>query len=631
MYDIRCGIKLTDTPKSSEVRVKVVSLICFFAALGLPLQSTLAQKDSTPQIAPLIAADASANAAAEGGTPQQPIPPKYTPVAPVTYISTQGSTYIPMDSWIYPALTRLQGLGYLDSAFLGLRPWTRLSVLHMLERTADDIDANTNDDEARDIYLAVLHEVAPGPINNFGDHKVHTEFESVYTQLRGISGTPLRDSYHLGQTIVNDYGRPYQEGFNNYTGFSGRSEAGRFALYFRGEYQHAPSAAGYSPALVSYLSQSIDFISLATNPVQATIPAGPISTANNFNIREANLSYTILNHEISFGKSDHWMGPGQGGSFAWSTNAENIYTFQIDRTEPLNIPYLSKLIGPMRYDFFVGSLKGHTAPNSPWVHAEKISFKPTTNLEFGFERTAIWGGKGHVPITLHTFLKSFFSFQNVSSAEKNSRTDPGARFGTFDFSYRLPFVRKWLTVYTDSLVHDDVSPISAPRRSGYRPGIYLSHFPRLDKLDLRVEGVSTDPTSNSTSHGQFLYYEGIQQQGYTNKGSIMGDWIGRQSKGGQAWLTWHLSPQEQIQFNYRNAKASALNTDAKNNTAGFLPGGTTQNVYQFNVVKRVHKDIELNGWVQYEQWKAPIYKSGSQSDTSAALQITWYPHEQKVF
>jgi hypothetical protein len=600
---------------------KFISLTCFFSALSFPLQSALSQKHIDQKIA--------ADAAVDGGTPQQPIPPNYKPAAPVTYISTLGSTYIPMDSWIYPALSRLQGLGYLDTAFLGLRPWTRLSILHMLQHTADNIDADSNNQEARDIYLSVLHEVAPGLENNFGNRTVHAEFESAYTMLRGITDTPLRDSFHLGQTIVNDYGRPYQAGFNNYTGFAARSEAGRFALYFRGEYQHAPSAAGYSPALFAYLSKLDLSIPIATNPNQATIPLGPIASTNTFRVMEANLSYHILGHEVSFGKSDHWWAPNQSSSFAWSTNAENIYAFQIDRTEPLRIPLLSRLTGPFRYDFFVGSLKGHTYPNSPWVHAEKISFKPTENLELGFERTVIWGGAGHVPITIHSFLKSFFSFQNVSGAEKQSRDDPGARFGTFDFSYRLPFMRKWLTLYTDSLSHDDVSPISAPRRSGYMPGIYLSHFPGLDKLDLRVEGGTTDTVS--TGGPNFLYNESIQRQGYTNKGFIMGSWLGRQSTGGQAWLTWHLSPQEQIQFSYRTDKVPQSFTNSHGVVKGFLPGGTTQNDYQFNVVKRIHKDIELNGFVQYERWVAPIYKPGPQSDTTAQVQITWYPQEKKIF
>lgn len=597
--------------------MKFVPLICFLAAFCVPLQPMFAQENQNQHI--------TADTAADGGTPQQSIPPHYTAAAPVTYINTLGSTYIPMDSWVYPALSRLQGLGYLDTAFLGLRPWTRLSILHMLQRTADQIDSDTNNDEARDIYLSVLHEVAPGLENNFGGHTMHAELESVYTQLRGISGTPLRDSFHLGQSIVNDYGRPYQEGFNNYTGFSARSEAGRFALYFRGEYQHAPSAAGYSPALAAYLA-GIEDVPYATNPNQATIPLGPIASTDTFRVMEANFSYNILNHEISFGKSDHWMAPNQGSSFAWSTNAENIYAFQIDRTEPLRIPFLSRLTGPFRYQFFVGSLKGHTYPNEPWVHAEKVSFKPTENLEFGFERTVIWGGRGHVPITIHSFFKSFFSFQNVSAEEKNSRDDPGARFGTFDFSYRLPFMRKWLTLYTDSFAHDDLSPVSAPRRAAYIPGLYLSHFPGLDKLDLRVEGGSTDPVSSGFPN--FLYNETIQRQGYTNKGFIMGSWLGRMSKGGQAWLTWHPTPQEQIQFSYRNAKATnSTGPDSSN----FILGGTTQNLYQFSVIKRIHKDIELNGWVQYEQWKAPVYKPGAQSDTTATFQVTWYPKMQKVF
>ena len=77
-------------------------------------------------------------------------------------------------------------------------------------------------------------------------HQGNARIESVYTVARAISGTPLRDSFHLGSTIVNDYGRPYENGFNNYSGASGYAAAGRFTLYVRGEFQAAPSATGYS-------------------------------------------------------------------------------------------------------------------------------------------------------------------------------------------------------------------------------------------------------------------------------------------------------------------------------------------------------------------------------------------------
>ena len=530
---------------------------------------------------------------------------------------TQGSTYVPVDSWIYPALDRLRALGYLDSAFLGLRPWTRLSIAHMLQLSADPIESDANDDEAKAIYLAVLHEVKPDLDRTTTLQRPGTELESVYTDIRGIGGTPLRDSFHLGQTIINDYGRPYESGFNNSTGFSARAEAGRFSLYYRGEAQYAPSAAGYSPTLAAFLSNTVDDIPFATNPKQDTIPEGPIGAANDFRVMEANLSYHLLGHEVSIGKDDHWLDPDKGASMLWSNNAENIYDFEINRVEPLRIPFLSTVTGPFRYDFFVGSLKGHTYPNDPWVHMEKISFKPTRDLEIGFDRLTIWGGKGHEPITLHTFLHSFFSFQNVTGAEKLSVNDPGARFGTFDFSYRLPFLNRWITLYTDSLVHDDVSPIAAPRRAGFHPGLYLARFPGLEHLDLRVEGASTDTVSASFESGQFLYYESVQRQGPTNKGFLVGDWVGRQGKGGQAWLTYHLSPQEEVHIMYRNAKASNE----------FIPGGTTQNDFEFYACKRVLKDFEIRGSLQYENWKAPIYQTGAQSDAVGTLQITWFPRD----
>ena len=527
-----------------------------------------------------------------------------------------GSAYIPMDSWVYPAMLRLYSLGYLDSAFLSMRPYTRRSALHILQDSEVDIQADAND-QAVELLVALKRELIAELSDSPGLARGSVSgLHSVYTRVLGLGGTPLHDSYHLGQSIINDYGRPYQPGFNNVTGFSTLNEIGRFSLFFRGEYQHAPGGEGYSFAVAQQLS-IIDAINpyAAPNRPQSTILEGTQFAQNPFRILEANLSFHALGHEISFGKSDSWLGPGAGAAMAWTNNAENMYAFRINRVAPLNIFLLSKILGPVRYEFFVGSLKGHTFFNDPWAHSSMFSFRPTKNFEFAFQRTVIWGGKGHVPITIHSFLKSFFDISDTTQAEKIGRTDPGARYSDFSASYRLPFVRDFLTFYIDTIAHDDVTPISAPRRAAMRPGIYLSQFPGLHKLDLRVEAVSTDPPVARSTAGSFNYYEIIQRQGYTNKGNIMGDWIGREAKGGQAWLTWHLSGNESIQLEYLNKKTPK----------DFIPGGTTQNSFTATVVKRIMQGAELKAWVQYEKWKAPIYKTGPQSDTTAAFQITFYP------
>lgn len=584
--------------------------------------------------------------------------PDYGRPLPVCQPATLGSPYIPVDSWIYPAVMRLYGLGYIDTVYLGMRPWTRASADRMMEEAAARIEdardySDPTTDEAQQVYEAIEHELRPDTEGPCGTFKGNARLESVYSIFRGVSGTPLHDSFHLGQTIINDYGRPFENGFNNYSGASGYASAGRFVLYARGEFQGAPSAAGYSTALAQTLSNVdiIPFIDPNTGQPyhQATIPLGPISTTTQFRVLEAYVSAQILNHVFSFGKQDDWLGPGLGGGFAYSNNAENIYSFRINRIEPLHIPWLSYITGPFRYEFMIGGLHGHTYvpnpsypgpgqpnvinPGDPWIHLEKVSFRPTENLEFGFQRSAIWGGEGHGPITLHTFLKSFFSLASPPPDEKLGRDDPGARFGAFDFSWRLPFMRHWLTLYTDGEVHDDVSPIDAPRRASWRPGLYLSHVPGVPKLDVRAEAVWTDPPVSTSFGGHFMYWENIQKQGYTNAGQILGDWIGREAKGGQGWITYHLSGNEWIQAGVRNGKAAKdfiPGSTTPNPSTGALPeGGTTINDLNFQAVKRVGKDIEINGKFTLEHWKAPIYLSGQQTVTATTIGLTWYP-ERKV-
>jgi hypothetical protein len=520
-----------------------------------------------------------------------------------------SSVYVSLDSWIYPAFDRLHGLGYADTAFMGLRPWTRLSCLHILQESASSIELAPAGSEAKGIFAALAKEFgAEGEMPSNGVREGRAELDELYTRSLYIAGRPLSDSAHFGQTIINDYGRPYEEGFNAIDGFIARAEDGRFSLDVRGEYQHAPGRAPYPQSVLDVFAQ-VDEI--PQSPSQTL----PVPQTNVFRLLDANASFHLANHEISIGKSENWWGPGNNGGMAWSNNAEPIYAFRINRVEPLRIPLLSRLTGPFRYEAFLGDLKGWVYPNAPWVQAQKFSFKPTRNIEFGFSRVIIFAGEDHVPLTFGSFWHSFTSFSNVPLSEKLSRNDPGERHSSFDFTWRLPRLTNWVTLYSDSIVHDDASPIDAPRRAAINPGIYVSHFPDLPHLDLRVEGVNTDTPSGTINGGHFIYWEGQYRDGYTNKGVLLGSWIGREGKGGQAWLTYWLSPNESIQLGYRNAKVAA----------GFLPGGTTQNDFSLRAVVRVRNDLELTGFGQYEAWKAPLLAPGRVDNFTGSVQLAYFP------
>jgi len=51
--------------------------------------------------------------------------------------SEMASTYVPLDSWVYSAFERLAAEGYVQTAFLSLRPWTRLDCARLIEEAED--------------------------------------------------------------------------------------------------------------------------------------------------------------------------------------------------------------------------------------------------------------------------------------------------------------------------------------------------------------------------------------------------------------------------------------------------------------------------------------------------------------
>jgi hypothetical protein len=532
-----------------------------------------------------------------------------------------GSTYVELDSWIYPAVQRLIAMGVIRGQFLGLRPWTRTAIAAALAQ-AEDFEASTvgagpePPDSPRALYEALRTEFAPELALEDGGVNESIRLESLYSGFNQVAGKPLNDSYHFGQTIINNFGRPYQRGFNAVSGFTSRAETGHFFFYARGEYQNAPSTAAYPDSVGAVIAQ-VDL-----NPQQ---PAVPVQATSQFRLLDTYAGINILSNEVSVGKQSLWWGPGESGPMIFSDNAEPIYMVRINRTAPLYIPGVSKLLGPMRYDNFFGKLSGHHFPPDPFIYGNKFIFQPTKNFEFGFSRTAVFAGQGATPLTFGTFRHSFFSVNDVPPSLKGTPRDPGARHSAFDFSYRLPFLRNWATIYADSIVHDDASPVAAPRRAAIVPGLYISHFPRLNKLDLRIESGYTDIGAvglPGQKQGHFLYFENIYHDAYTNKSNLIGSWIGRQAKGTEIWSNYWLSPFSTIQVSYRNAKISSQ----------FFPGGGTQNDYSAGGRMRLGNDLELLAKFQYEQWNVPALAPSPaglgpyrNSDFSSLIQLTFWP------
>jgi membrane-associated phospholipid phosphatase len=535
-----------------------------------------------------------------------------------------GSPYVPLDSWVYPVLERLAGLGLVDSGFAGMRPWTRRECMRQVSEAGEKLGGPGAATEAGKLVEALEREFRP-ETEALGDGNDGATFrlEALYTRTEHISGAPLTDGYTFAQTQFNDFGRPYAEGWSTVNGLSAYATKGPWVAYVRGEMDTAPSIPAYSLATRETAQRVDEFPELA--------PGTPQSSVSDFRLLDAYVGLMMSNWEVSFGKQSLWWGPGDGGPLDFSDNIQPINMFRINRTTPLKLPSFLGWLGPMRIEFFLGQLDGQTfllSPTGfvgqfgqsldpqPFIHGQKISFKPTRNFEFGFFRTTIYGGPGY-PLTLRSLGRSLFSTKNENAG---GATKPGNRTSGLDFSYRLPHLRNWLTFYGDGYTDDQFSPIAYADRSAWHAGLFLSHVPWVNKLDLRAEGVYTDvpPGAGPIAPGSF-YFNGTWRSGYTNDGNLIGSWVGRGAQGAQAWCNYWFNARNRLQFNFRHEKVSQV----------FVPNGGTLTDAGVRGDYWVRSNLSVSATVQYERWFFPVIQPNAATNVSATVEILFQP--QKLF
>jgi len=539
--------------------------------------------------------------------------------------ANMGTPYVPLDSWIYPALERLAAWGYVRSEMLGMRPWTRLDCARLVVEASDRIQEwGASNVEATRLVDLLAGEFSREVELASGKPNESAEVKSVYVRGTEISGQPVPDiyhNYHFGETILNDYGRPYAEGFNSIVGFSGWATEGTLVAYVQGEYQQA----GSSPALPLAARQAI-----AAGDGVPVPPATGTPAVSQFELMDAYLGMNVHNWQLSYGKQSLWLGTGDAGAMMFTNNVEPMNMFLINRVAPIKFPWVFGYLGPFRMQLFLGQLTGQTfilhnlvllgqwgqhLSQQPYLSGYKLSFKPLPNVEIGFTGTTVFGGGGN-PLTLHSYFHALFP--NIGNTQAHGLNYEDGRSG-FDFLARIPKLQRWLTFTFDSFTEDEYSCLNEMQKCAFQAGLYMPQIPGIPKLDLRVEGGTTSPVVFPTCNGCF-YTNNSFPESYTNSGNLIGTWIGRASQGEQAVSTYWLTPRNKIQVSYRHRKIDGQ----------FVAGGGTQNDFGAMADVWIGSAIEMTGSLQYEKWTIPVLASKPQSDFSTSLGFTFWPRSWRV-
>jgi hypothetical protein len=346
---------------------------------------------------------------------------------------------------------------------------------------------------------------------------------------------------------------------------------------------------------------------------------------NRLQLLDAYVGVNLSTWQLTLGKQSLSWTPGPGGSMIWSDNIDPVNMVRLVNSEPVHLPSILRFLGPVRIDHFFGRLEGHPYVPRPFIYGQKISMKPVPLLELGFARTAMIGGQGVgdcSQLTSGHFLDNFFGRQVCGSVPGHTTTE-------MDWTFYVPKVRNYIVLYGDGYAADDQVPIKNPPKNPWHPGIYITRFPKLPKLDLHVERVSTaEPGLSYQSYyqggpankGQLNYWNFSYRDGYTNGGFIIGNSVGRDGRAFQGWLTYWFSPSNSLQVFYKNSSVSG----------DFMPGGGAWQDYSVRNEVHLRSHFYMKTELQYEHIsRYPVLFNGPQRNFTAILELGFSPRERE--
>lgn len=387
--------------------------------------------------------------------------------------STAASTHVPVGSWVYPALERLEAEGLLGSGVLTSRPINR-------------------DEAARLVGLA------EGRKHSKTAERLMERLKREFAvEMKGAPSTYFKPVDNAGFKYVYADGSPHFLNLNNNGDHFGNGSNYRASF---------ASSAAVGGALGLYLNPEVRY------------PEGPSEDDAEVVLVEGFAALERWNLELTAGRQALWWGPGDHGALLLSSNARPFDLIKLTNPRPAVLPWIFRYIGPVKLTGFVTRLEEDRDFANPYLAGLRLDLKPHQFVNIGLARTAMFGGAGR-------HVDAGVIWDVITAQGENIATEePGNQLGSIDLKIVLPFELQNIVLYGELGGEDEAG--SLPSRVAYLAGAYLPDIAGLDGLDLRVEYAET----YIGKYPRMWYNHHIYTSGYTYDGRVIGHHMGTDAK-----------------------------------------------------------------------------------------------------
>lgn len=421
------------------------------------------------------------------------------------------STNIPLDSYIYTYLDKLDGLGYIQEMRIGTKPYTRIQAAKWVKQALENKKATTG-------YLESM---------------LITLQKDLQPELAYLDGRDIQDKIAIKEWSI---GETYYDGkkLANY-----RSHSHYQPLHINQNGYDLAQNQNETMRLRVEKALDHDFVFSMT-------PRFDTSEDNtHLSFESAYLKTHINNVEISLGKDALWWGQGARGTLALSNQATPQTYVQIKNIEPVNLPHWLDFLGPFHGTVFYSQLNdmqkfdGSTLKNPSFVGL-RADFIPSKHFTFGLSRTSI------VDDLNQKDMGNFLTGQNAESAG----ADKWNAIAGLDFRWKLPDIQLYGELYGEDQSHL-LGFIPAPSKVAYTAGLYLPRLTRDGSWDITLEYGKTSDV---------WYNHWVFRDGYVDDQHVLGDAMGNNASRYYGKLTHYFNQADQISLHYERLQAQELKT-----------------------------------------------------------------------
>ena len=404
-----------------------------------------------------------------------------------------SSVNVPLDSWVYDTLDRLEGYGLIESALSGTKPYSRLEAARLAAEAQRKWEERQRQKEFEGF---VEKELIPSLLG-----RLKKEFKVELVELRFEEGSRAPTYLKPVDEVILKY--VFQTDNALYRPQTGNPPQHTVYPVFNNDGIAYQKHHNFSAELQGE-GRLWNHISLYYRPIFKAFEGEKAK----LDLEKGYLKVEAARIELEAGRDSLWWGPGYHGALLMTNNARPFDLIKLSNDRP----YLLPLLGPFKFNLFLSRLD-YEEPSipKPLLYGLRLNIKPHPIIEFGISHIVVFEGEGRGDLSFGDYLNILYSNKNqTGKLESNQQV-------AIDLVLRWPNLDKILPLARSLKVYGEYGAEDTgflPDRRAYLLGLFFGDFLLTGRIDLRLEYANTSPRDVPTAwytHNEYppLYHDRI--------------------------------------------------------------------------------------------------------------------------